>query len=810
MPTKKNTEKSLKSNKEVKTGRKAATTFIDLKISEQPVDGMHQFLEVSSYRKETLENYKIDPKFIVQRWEGKRSVSMSISTENYIKMQKKIKSATLFFTVSGEVKGVHRHFVKIEHQSNIFYIHFIIDAVSGTHLLAKFNTIAKKLETKEPIKFRFNSTLNCIFIDEKGYLDWRQAALLKHNIPEPMTAQEYIDYVSKKGKKYNINVPKEVELLERNEVDLLSTFEQRAHRFHWQSPSFTPYKNNNGKYLVNENYDACVITHCKNLNAFFQKEWGFENFLTLEFNELNKPIIVIDEVHKIKLVNKINERAILGKETVPWVTRSFFPIYNEQGDIISYRHYSFNYQLRPKGFLSFLSDNAVNKSTININYVPKEHYCEIDPDSYDNLLTIFQKRYYNAEPFTLKNLIDFIKKHGGKHNVSVPRYLNELYKKQTKIHQNFPSENCNSSKTNEPIEQPIKINHQKTATRKRIINDPMDEDTPDNKKDALQNSTYGTLTFFGGVKIKQEKIHSNEALHNQTIQNDSPKQSKAKRPRLTESIASTAASLTHFATVKIKQETAAKPRQREVDIESILEQMRHFLNPYTKGQKPPCSLVTKVCMETLEKLILGEQVDQFTISRLPINPRECNQFEQTEFEIAIKNEKNYYLGMDTITHERILAKGHFANLPPLTKQIINLEHPEQFVTEEIDLEPAAIQLQTFHYTRLRHEILNQAQKKNAILIGQCSFDDYIDDLGHVICFLATKQNVYFFEPDQNHPTSKFDVIFNELTDVYMFGKDANGKNDFATLRPYCRFLTLRSINAEIKSSVEQSFSMNPI
>lgn len=780
--------------KKGKKNKKKAIKFIDLKVSEKPIDGMYKFLSVSSIKKETLKNYHIDPEFLIKKWQGDNLVGISVSEKNYKIIQENIKEATFFMSTSGKVDGVHRHFVRIEHNNQIYYVHFIIDNINGTSLAAKYNQKAKELKTNEIIQFRFNPSLNCIFIDEKGYLIWRAAASIKQNVPPPMTPQEYTKYFDSEANKYSYKVPEEVQLLVDNKVDIIPAIKERTSRFSWESPSFTPYKNDPGKFLVNENYNASVIKHCNNLNKSLELTWGFSNFCSIEYNEVNKPVIVILKENKNKVVNKMNEIAILGYEVVPWVTRSFLPIYSDKNTITSYRHYSFNYSIKQKGFQGFLNDNQVEKTAVNINYFPTQHYCEMDPASYEVLKGIYQKRFYNSNPFTLQDLVDCIKEHGKKYNISMPPDLEELYDSQQKI-LNPVSSDQNRREMDEttPLKQVQTVN----KNRKRIIMDP--EDFVEAKP-----ISSSTSSFFSGSKISKEKVK--ESIEKSRINKTTKPQIKRVNRDSTATLQQTGSSVTHFSPVKIKKEPGMD--QPKVNINAILEQMRNFLAPYKTGKQPNCSLVTKECMETLNKLVSGEKVDKFSISRVRKKPSNCNRFERTEYDIEIKNEDKECIGTEIIAHERLLRFGYFNNLPPQYPGIVDLEHPMQPVIVDTDFEPDGVSLRTCHYTKLRTEIIEQAQSKNAILIGLCNFDDVVDKTGHIISFLATKNEVYFLEIDQPHPNADFDVIFNELTDVYTFknhpnqSSETSDANGYAKFLPYCRFMTQYTIHAEIEESYE--------
>lgn len=171
-----------------------SASFIDTKISAIAEQGRHQFSKPWALRNSLLNKMGLNKNMFLGKWsENKKTFWIdAIKSENYSLLQEKIKKACIFVDKNSlDVKYCNRYFVRIEEkkdlQTDVYYVHFVIDSIQGLQLARDFNRRAKFIDAPNTPNFSYNPLLNCIYIDEVGFFKWQAFYSPHFHVPNPLT-----------------------------------------------------------------------------------------------------------------------------------------------------------------------------------------------------------------------------------------------------------------------------------------------------------------------------------------------------------------------------------------------------------------------------------------------------------------------------------------------------------------------------------------------------------------------------------------------------------------------------------------------
>ena len=243
-----------------------------------------------------------------------------------------------------------------------------------------------------------------------------------------------------------------------------------------------------------------------------------------------------------------------------------------------------------------------------------------------------------------------------------------------------------------------------------------------------------------------------------------------------------------------------RPIKQEIfklNTDNIIAQMRKLLLPYIKDKtaKRNCGNVTYQCILTLEKLIKGESVEKLSISRRDTGKDQSTQ--SIQYLTAIKQEQTNHLRINAVAMR--CTKGLHSALPFFQEyEVCDIDNPKEDAKTEIHIDPDQVPFQRVRYDQVNTELKDKAAQNQMALIGQLDFIDcYNSKEGHVIAFLATAENVFYFEIDRLYST---DPILTDIGAEYLFD-DLNG--EYLT---ECHYIIHNRFKVELENQPTISFA----
>lgn len=418
-----------------------ATKFFDIKINPIPnKDNNHEVLEKYVLTFGFLEKLDLPSNIFSGIWDVVNNGQLEIkfiSHENYIKFKSRVQEATIFLnSYPVRVKAYYRCFVEVPQGSSDdltnYYCHFIIDNITQGNLQEQLADSAKQAGLPRGV-FKYNSVLNCFYMDKKSYNTWRNFHSQSHNIPDPLNLKDYIYYIRQNGKNHQASVPngaldilnKKVSLLDYNR-GVKSEF--KPHKISSLALNFKPYGED--QYALDQIFQFSPFNYYKTLQKFYKNHFNLTNIFKCDKDSNNQPVILVSKENKDIIQDELDKAIYFNSinTSVPVHIRPLFPIYNENGEILFYRHYFF-YSNQENIFNKSLKKLNYTQGNINFKFIKEERCFEIDPPGYKEWEKLVNQRGYYFRNYSLNDLMEFLKKS----KYTAPKYLTYLVTQQAPI-----------------------------------------------------------------------------------------------------------------------------------------------------------------------------------------------------------------------------------------------------------------------------------------------------------------------------------------------------------------------------------------